>query len=153
MNDKIDRFSGKYNFLSNFYPCKVIWNDERFPSVEHAFQAAKSLNRADRIKISVAPNPKEAKKFGRSLKLRPDWEEVKDEIMYECVKYKFENDDELKQKLLDTKDAELIEGNNHRDSYWGVYKGEGQNKLGKILMRVRSEIKERALNSEQNKPQ
>lgn len=141
MNGKIDRFSGKYSFLSNFYPCKVIWNDERYPSAEHAFQAAKSLDKAKRVMMSVAPNPKEAKRMGRQIKLRPDWEEVKDQIMYECVKYKFENDEELKQKLLDTGSAELIEGNNHKDTYWGVYRGEGQNKLGNTLMRVREELR------------
>jgi len=68
--------------------------------------------------------------------MRPDWEAVKDDIMYRCVLAKFE-DPILRQRLLDTGDQELIEGNTWGDTYWGVCKGKGRNMLGKTLMAVR----------------
>jgi ribA/ribD-fused uncharacterized protein len=82
-----------------------------------------------------------AKKTGRFVILRSDWEEIKDEVMYQCVKDKFTRNPLLKQKLLDTKYEDLVEGNDHGDDYWGVFEGTGQNKLGKILMRVRGELR------------
>ena len=83
----------------------------------------------------------EAKRLGRRVKLRPDWEDIKDEVMYEVVLDKFKRNDNLKEKLLDTANAELIEENWWNDTYWGVCKGKGKNKLGKILMKVRDELK------------
>jgi predicted NAD-dependent protein-ADP-ribosyltransferase YbiA (DUF1768 family) len=77
--------------------------------------------------------------MGKKNALRPDWEEVKDGIMYKLLKSKF-TDPVLRDKLIATGSAELIEGNNHWDRYWGVCRGEGQNKLGKLLMKVREEV-------------
>ena len=79
--------------------------------------------------------------MGRRLKLRSDWEEIKDSVMYTCLISKFQ-DPEMRKKLLGTGDAVLIEGNNHGDRYWGMVNGEGKNKLGRLLMQVRSEIAE-----------
>ena len=135
----ITSFRGEYAFLSNFYPTVLYLNGEMYPSAEHAFQAAKSLDKDIRLSISVCRSPKEAKEAGRLVSLRPDWEDVKVDIMYNILKSKFENL-ELSQKLKNTKDEELIEGNTWGDKFWGVCKGEGKNTLGILLMKVRDEL-------------
>lgn len=141
MVTKIQKFTGKYKFLSNFYPCFVQYEGVRYPSVEHAYQAAKTLDRNTRTAFSILPTASDAKKLGRKLKLRNDWEQVKEEVMYECLKSKFSNKN-LKEMLLQTGYAHIEEGNNHGDMIWGTVNGEGQNKLGKLLMRIREEIKQ-----------
>ena len=100
----------------------------------------KTLDINKRRAIANASTPGLAKKMGRSVSLRPDWEDIKDDIMLEGLYRKFA-DDELADWLLDTGDEELVEGNWWGDRYWGVCNGVGQNKLGKLLMKVRSEIK------------
>lgn len=135
----INRFSGQYNFLSNMHPCIVKIGDEIYPSAEHAFQAMKCLDKNDRLAMSVCRSPEEAKKAGRLVNLRPDWEKVKLEVMYNIVKAKF-NNESLRIKLKGTGDEELVEGNTWGDKFWGVCNGQGRNELGKILMRVREEI-------------
>lgn len=136
----IDKFRDKYFFLSNFYVIPVMYNGLTFQSNEAAFQAQKTLNEGQRRKFTkLAPNKAKAK--GRSVLLREDWEEVKDQIMYEICLAKFSQNEDLKEKLLNTGDEELVEGNTWHDTYWGVYNRKGKNKLGKILMRVREELK------------
>ena len=132
----IATFTGKNEFLSNFWPCKVQYQGIVYPSVEHGFQACKSLSRRDRIRISKLKTATAAKRAGRRLKLRSDWERVKKVIMYNFLRQKFK-DPELRDKLIATRDAKLIEGNWWGDSYWGVYGGKGKNKLGKLLMKIR----------------
>lgn len=85
-------------------------------------------------------NASNAKRFGRRVQLRPDWEQVKDNIMYEIIKSKF-SIKHLREMLLATGEAILIEGNTWNDTYWGMCRGKGKNMLGKILMRVREELK------------
>ena len=138
----IDSFDGKYAFLSNFYdsPLKID-QDYTYPTVEHYFQAMKTTDPIERKKIADAPTPGQAKKMGRHVNLRPSWNEIKDDIMYIGVWTKFMNP-ELRAKLLSTGDEELIEGNWWGDKYWGVCNGEGENHLGKILMRVRKNIQD-----------
>ena len=137
----INKFTGKYRFLSNFNRTDIYYEGLYYPSVEHAFQAAKSLNDLIREKLSYpAITPAKAKRMARKIDLRPDWKDVKDEIMLTLIRIKFE-DFSLQKKLLETGDAQLIEGNWWSDTYWGVCKGKGQNKLGRILMYVREEIK------------
>lgn len=131
--------SKKYFFLSNFAPSPVTYNGILFATVEHAFQAAKSLDVEDQKLCSLARTPQDAKHFGRRVKLRPDWEEVKESVMEDLLRQKF-SDSELRKQLLDTGNAELIEGNTWGDKYWGVCGGEGQNRLGYLLMKVRKEI-------------
>ena len=136
----IDKFIDKYFFLSNYYIVPVTYNGLTFQSNEAAFQAQKTLNEGQRRKFTkLAPNKAKAK--GRSVLLREDWEEVKDQIMYEICLAKFSQNEDLKEKLLNTGDEELVEGNTWHDTYWGVYNRKGKNKLGKILMRVREELK------------
>lgn len=135
---KIDSFRGEYRFLSNFWMVDIVNPEDRltYPSVEHAYVASKTLDLRLRIQIRNIAKPGEVKKIGRMLELRPDWEEVKLGIMKRLVLEKFRNP-ELKQKLLDTGDAILIEGNTWGDTYWGVCNGKGENNLGKLLMLVR----------------
>lgn len=133
----IDRFDGKYRFLSNFWP-----GDRT--SLEHKFQAAKCVNKYERQAILNARTPGEAKKLGRRCKMRPDWDDVKLEVMYHLVKEKF-SDPWLASKLLATGSEELVEGNTWGDTFWGVCGGSGTNHLGKILMRVRDELRQSQL--------
>ena len=137
MRKVIRVFEGEYRFLSNFWPCKVKYQGITYPSVEHGFQACKSLSRKDRIRISKLKTAGEAKQAGRKLKLRGDWEEVKEIIMYNYLMQKFK-DSELRSKLLATGDNILEEGNWWGDTYWGICKGKGKNRLGKLLMRLRA---------------
>lgn len=135
----INKFVGEYKFLSNMYPCIIEVEGQKYPSVEHAFQAMKSLDSNDRVAMSVCRSPEEAKQAGKLLNLRSDWEQVKVNLMYEILKKKF-TDPELAQKLKSTQGEELIEGNTWGDKFWGVYKGQGENQLGKLLMKIREEI-------------
>lgn len=135
----ISKFKGEYEFLSNMYPTLFYIDEQIYPSAEHAFQAMKCLNRDDQIAMSLCRSSEEAKKAGRLVHLRPDWEEVKVDMMYKVLRAKFQ-DPELAQKLRDTGDEELIEGNTWKDTFWGVYNGVGQNMLGKLLMELRKEI-------------
>lgn len=137
----IDRFDGEYSFLSNFELSPFTVNGVVFPTMEHYFQAMKATNQEDLLEITKAPTPGKAKRLGRKVKIRSDWEYIKKDIMLEGLRKKFAIP-ELKQKLLDTGDAYLEEGNTWGDCYWGVCNGTGENNLGKLLMRVREEIRE-----------
>lgn len=146
----IDSFEGKYAFLSNFYDSPFIGNiDEiEYPTVEHYFQAQKSLSLQERRMIAAAPTPGKAKYFGRRVDLRPDWEFKKLKVMKYALKRKFDTHPDLKKQLLATDDAILIEGNTWHDNFWGdcsCQKCEniaGKNNLGKLLMMLRAEYKE-----------
>ena len=134
----INSFSGDYRFLSNFYPVKIEFEELIYPSVENAYQAAKS----DDIKIRKAfltVTPGTAKRYGKTIIIRPNWESIKLQVMKELVEKKF-NNPVLKALLLITKNEQLIERNNWNDCYWGVCNGIGKNHLGKILMAVRRQI-------------
>jgi len=134
---QIKSFRGKYNFLSNFYRCTIYYNGLSYFTVEHAFQAQKSIRHEDRLKIWNADTPGQAKAIGRKIELRADWEEVKLQVMADLIWIKFSYP-ELKEKIIRTGDAQLIEGNTWGDRYWGVYREQGENHLGRILMAVRS---------------
>ena len=138
--NKIDSFEGKYSFLSNFYSCSINYRGEVFPSVEHAFQAAKTNDILKIKEIKNASSPGRAKRLGRKVDIRQDWESVKIRIMAKLVLQKF-TDPVLAKKLIATGDADLIEGNIWYDTFWGVCDGEGQNHLGRILVAVRTNIK------------
>ena len=137
---KIDSFKGEYFFLSNFYPTKIKYNGIQYLNNEAAFQAQKCTTMEDRIKFSCL-NPSDAKRLGRRIILRNDWESVKISIMHDIVFEKFKQNPHLTKKLLDTGDVYLEEGNNWGDRIWGTVNGVGRNELGKILMEVRKEIK------------
>lgn len=140
-NTKIAKFSGENAFLSNFFACFIMHDGIMYPSVEHAFQASKTLRLGERHKIADTTTPGDAKRLGRKVTLHPDWEQCKIGVMSELVLYKFASNPDLRSKLLGTGDAELIEGNTWGDTFWGVCEGEGQNHLGRILMQVRFALK------------
>ena len=138
--DAIGRFAGPYRFLSNFFPRPLLWEGDRYPTAEHAYQAAK-CGRSDHFElVRNALNPGAAKRMGRKISLRGDWEAVKEKVMLSVVRAKFA-DPYLRRKLIATDTAELVEGNTWGDRFWGVCRGEGENRLGKILMKVRAEIR------------
>lgn len=138
----INRFEGNYRFLSNFYGAPVEFEGLTYPSVEHAFVAAKTLNQSERVHIAHIGTAREVKAYGRKLKLRPDWEQVKLGIMEELLRQKFTRHDELYAGLTSTGDQELVEGNWWGDKFWGVdlKTNQGQNHLGMLLMKIRSEL-------------
>lgn len=136
----IDSFAGEYRFLSNFYPSTIFFDGFRYPTVEHAFQAAKTADNAAKQKIATTQSALRAKSLGRQVRLRKDWEAVKVGVMRQCVALKFESHPDLAEMLLDTGNAKLIEGNSWNDTYWGVCGGRGKNHLGKILMQVRNQV-------------
>ena len=140
---KIEEFQGDFRFLSNFYPSPFEYEGKQWPTVEHAFQALKSLSEDEQETIRNLSSPTEAKKAGKQVNLRTDWEDVKVPLMRSLVYQKFLQNEDLKNKLLETEDAILEEGNVWSDFFWGVCppsSGNGQNKLGKILMEIRSKI-------------
>lgn len=137
----ITSFSGPYRFLSNFWIVNLRIGDMHFISAEHAYQAAKSLDPQDWANISSIETPGGAKRAGTKLKLRPDWDEIKLDVMRVILEAKFTQNPNLMSALIDTGDEELIEGNYWGDTYWGVCKGVGQNHLGKLLMELRLQYK------------
>jgi len=142
----VSSFRGRHTFLSNFYPARVEFEGGVCPSVEHAYQAAKTLDLERRLPFQTTGikgnniSAATAKKFGRRLLLRPDWESVKLDVMATCLKSKF-SDLELRDRLLATGDEELVEGNDWGERFWGVCFGSGENHLGRLLMKLREELR------------
>lgn len=141
MSKPITTFSGAHRFLSNFWPVKVALPDDynNYGSVEHAYQAAKTMNLQARRLIACAATPGVAKRLGQQQALREDWENIKLGVMLHLLRQKFAHAD-LAALLRDTGTAELVEGNTWGDTFWGVCNGTGQNHLGRLLMQVRAEI-------------
>lgn len=138
----INKFRGKYNFLSNMSACRIEYKGRTFHTTENAFMSEK--NDSDAWKdfcADVTTTAKLAKSQGRVVNLVDNWDQIKDQVMYEVNRLKF-NENPLKAQLLATGDQEIIEGNSWGDKYWGKDNKtwEGENKLGKILMRIREEL-------------
>lgn len=138
----VNKFKDEYFFLSNFSKSPLFINGIAFPTVEHYYQAMKSTSYEDYIAIANASTAKETKLLGRKIKIRDDWDSIKDSVMRYALYEKFK-DNTLGDKLLATGDEELIEGNNWGDVYWGVDErtNKGLNTLGKMLMEVRDHLK------------
>lgn len=153
MANLITSFTEENAPLSNFWPfvhgkpiaplLDIEIEGIVFPTSEHGFVALKTLSRKTRRKISEIPTPGQAKRFGRRLVLRPDWESVKMQAMETVLRKKF-RDPDLRRFLINTAPARLIEGNTWGDKFWGAVwiNGEwvGQNNLGKLLMKIRGDI-------------
>lgn len=149
----ISSFDGPYRFLSNFYPWErggrklgdsitVVAYGRAFPSSEHAFQAAKCASPDDYARFQEPGlSAAGAKQLGRRVRLREDWEAVKVHVMWAIVADKFTRNGGMRERLLATGEAPLVEGNDWGDRYWGVCGGTGENMLGRLLMAVRSEIR------------
>lgn len=143
-------FTGDYRWLSNFWPSPVRLTipgeknppeiaDLTYPSVENAYQAAKAEPRQRHHFIPLSAG--EAKRRGRGLVIRPDWEDIKVAVMRGLVRQKFAPGSDLGHQLLATGEAEIIEGNTWGDTFWGVCRGSGLNTLGKLLMERRHELR------------
>jgi ribA/ribD-fused uncharacterized protein len=144
MSRVIDDFFDDYYFLSNFYSAPTEFEGVVYPTSENAYQAAKTTHiRSRKTFADPECTPAWAKRLGRSLDLRPDWEEVKEQVMRDCLKSKF-SDPALRALLQATGDAVLIEGNTWHDNIWGVCTchrcpGNGQNLLGQLLEELRGQ--------------
>ena len=143
----IDRFDGEYEFLSSFHSAPVRFEGMRFPTVEHAYQAAKTSSHEERIAIQACPTPGRAKRMGRRVSVRDDWNDVKIVVMDELLHAKFARP-QMRDLLLATGGAVLIEGNHWHDQFWGVCtgckhgcEGIGENQLGRLLMSLRRELR------------
>ncbi len=142
MKQTINSFTGQYAFLSNFFRMEIYYiGNNIYKTAEHAYQSEKPVGQKERMKIINAASPGIAKRLGKKCKLRPDWEFIKLERMLHIVRRKFDNA-LMRDNLLATGDAELIEGNTRGDTFWGVCGGVGENYLGKILMLIRDEERE-----------
>lgn len=140
MQTKIDDFRGPYRWLSNFQESRVHYAGVGFPTVEHAYVAAKQHTWENFRNVLLCTTPREVKNYGRTVKLRDDWDYIKLLIMNDLIREKFHIHEELREKLILTGGAYLEEGNTWNDTYWGVCNGVGENNLGKILMKTREEI-------------
>lgn len=140
-NNDIIRFRGEFSFLSNFYTTDVYYDDVKYPSVENAYQAAKCNNIADRSMYENC-TASESKALSKIHDRRRNWNVIKEDIMRDLVYQKFTNNLHLQQRLLATSEVNISEGNLHGDTFWGVdlRTGKGSNRLGYILMDVRSDL-------------
>ena len=150
--DKIDQFAFQFRFLSNFYEApefdfSIEYEGLTYKNIEAAYQAQKTNDRTIKERFTEM-NGHKAKKLGKKIEkgdehsyFRKDWnDETKLKVMYDLLKIKFRNKN-LKEMLLATGDKEIIEGNSWGDIFWGVCDGIGENHLGKLLMKVREELK------------
>lgn len=137
----IKEFRGDYYFLSNFYEAPVTWDGITYRNNEAAFQSAKLEDKMAREQFATL-DPSSAKRLGRRVLLRSDWEQIKYNIMQEICMAKFTQNEDLREKLVATGDKYLEEGNTWGDKIWGTVNGQGQNMLGKILMGVRAKLRD-----------
>lgn len=140
----IDSFRGKNRFLSNFHMTPVTVDGLTYPSSEHAYMAQKCddpywKTRCQNPKVTA----KDIKKASYTVKLVPNWDNNRLEQMEKVLTAKFTQNDHLQRLLVDTADQELIEGNAHKDTFWGVCEGIGENHLGNLLMKIRETLKPR----------
>lgn len=148
MTAVINRFSGLNRYLSNFSPYSVVYRGVKWPTAEHAFQAAKAVDYHGMAPVfAAARSPEHAKRIGRTIRMRPDWNDVRVGVMLDIVRIKFTTHPGIAQRLLETGDARLVEGNDWHDQFWGdCVCGEfrcsasGENRLGLVLEQVRAEL-------------
>lgn len=135
----INSFTNEYYFLSNYSDSEFVYDGIQYQNAESAFQSQKCANKEDRKQFSKL-NSTEARKLGRKVSLRKDWESVKVNEMRKIVKEKFLQNPDLQKKLIETNSEYLEEGNTWGDRLWGTVDGCGANLLGQILMELRDEL-------------
>lgn len=137
-------FRGPYRFLSNVWPAAVLIDGICYPTAEHAYQAQKTLDPVARRAVAQCRTPADAKRHGRALSLRYDWDNARVSAMRAVIRAKFDPalHSDLCASLVATIPAVLCEGNNWNDTFWGVdlATGYGQNWLGRLLMERRSAL-------------
>jgi ribA/ribD-fused uncharacterized protein len=137
--------TGQYGFLSNLYKSELEFEGETFPTSEHAYQRGKFNNQKHWDWVSQAPEPRFVCIVAHNLfpyDVVPRWSQLKLSRMRAVVRAKFMQNEDLREKLLATYPATLIE-NSKTDTFWGIGKnGKGKNMLGKLLMEVREELRE-----------
>lgn len=147
-NPLVESFRGDYAFLSNFYVAPIELAGVSWRTVEHFYQAMKSTNSKVQYAIRVLGSPQNAKRMGRTISLSPGWDLIRDIVMQEALQAKFDQHVDLRDKLIATGKKILIEGNSWHDNYWGACYCHkctntiGRNKLGSMLMHLRSEYSE-----------
>jgi ribA/ribD-fused uncharacterized protein len=159
VNDmRVFGFFDQYRFLSNFHQCLVKYDGNIWPSSEHAYMVAKCkiisdepnylggdgtyynhTHHSDIVDMTCS----QVKKWGQKVELRDEWEQIKIGVMFQINLDKYIRNLDIREKLLDTGDRFLIEANNWNDPFWGydVKKKQGENNLGKILMKIRDILK------------
>ena len=137
----IKGFFGPFRFMSNFVPCTVELDGVTYPSVEHAYVAAKTTNLERRAEIAQVSTAGKVKALGRQLKLREGWDEMRIDVMRDLLMQKF-SQEPFKSQLLQTGLCYLEETNTWGDTFWGVCDGVGENHLGWLLMEIRDHLKE-----------
>ena len=142
--EKIDRFDDEFKFLSNFYLVNISYEGKIYPSTEHAYQAAKTIFDDEKDWFCQDITSGRAKKLGKQVTMRPDWNKIKIQVMTDLTRIKYKNP-QLRDMLLLTDGFYIEEGNYWGDTFWGVCNGVGDNNLGKILMQVREEIKQNSI--------
>ena len=142
MGDVVRYFVGNTYWLSNFYPAPIIFEGAVYGTVEHAFQAAKTLDPGERRTVREIDSGYGARRVGRSsaVSLRADWERVKVGYMEALLRAKFIRHPSLGKLLRETGDKRLEEGNTWGDHFWGVCDGKGSNVLGLLLMEIRRDL-------------
>jgi ribA/ribD-fused uncharacterized protein len=136
--DKILGFGGEFGWLSNFTDCQVEFDGDVYPSVEHAYCAAKTFEPSLREHLKTLPANR-AKRAARKFTLIPDWNIIKFEVMHDLLLQKF-SQEPFMSLLLATGDAYIEETNWWNDTVWGVCNGKGENRLGKMIMEIRKEL-------------
>lgn len=142
--EAILELQGPHRFLSNFWLCPVMFEYAVYPSAEHAYQAAKTLDPNKRQLILACPSPGAVKRLGKAVPMQPGWDKIKISVMTKIVRDKFTRNADLGARLRATGNREIEEGNWWGDKFWGVCptgSGDGENHLGKILMQIRGELK------------
>lgn len=140
----IKEFQGEYRWLSNFSPVSIILDGNEYPSVEHAYMSAKSDDNSWKLFCSNKNNkPGDVKRMSKNIRLIGDWNNIKLNIMRDCIEQKFEQEP-YRTKLLKTGNEYIQEGNMWNDKYWGfcLKTNKGENNLGKLIMVMHDKLKE-----------
>jgi ribA/ribD-fused uncharacterized protein len=140
----IKEFVGEFGFLSNFFHCPMTIDGRDYKTVEHYFQSRKAMSEKSAEAIRLAATPGQAKAMGQVTDLLPGWDQIKLGVMRKALEHKFAPGSRMAARLLETGNAHIEEGNYWGDRFWGVYKGHGQNHLGKLLMERRESLRNAA---------
>lgn len=143
--DRINGFFGDHRFLSNFWPGPITFKDHEWPCTENAYQWAKGGSLEEMVETFQTIRPGKAKRLAKVLPICDDWNARKSMLMLALTFLKYKQNPDLAEKLLDTGDVDIVEFNNWGDTYWGQVlrdgKQVGENRLGRILMTVRSNLR------------